>query len=322
MEKARSKLQPQIHIWHEDLPLPTAAIEAGDRNVQPDPGFDVRYVDANVLELSRATSSERGMALMFGGGVSIGYVAMLPFFVEMYRDGNPKEAPIMASFLVLMLLVLAVLLINMIKKAVRTPLDLPILFDRSNQKIFALEYLVKPNPFAKWEMVIMELDWPRVEAAIGKFYKYKTVWYGLILAQCEQGTTKLEGRIILKQDVSAPMELHHMWAYIRCYMNEGPERLPEVQPIPRDVNFRRCLFGSFPLLDPTEDGRRLRARMGRTELIVSVAAASVFALGLFWLFLPVGVFEYIAQRLAPKPRWPAEVISRIPALRESVANPA
>lgn len=322
MGKARSKLQPKIHIWHEDLPLPTAALKAEDRHDQLDPGLDVRFMDANVLELSRATSIERGMVLMLGAGVSIGYAAMLPFLVEMYSDGNPREAAFIASFLVMLLLVLAVLLMNMIKKAVRTPLDLPILFDRKNQKILALEYLMKHNPFAKWETVIKEFDWSRVEATIGKFYKYKTVWYGLILAQCEQGTTKVEDRVILKQDVSAPTELSQMWAYIRYYMNEGPERLQEIEPFPSDVNFRRCLFAFFPLLDPTEDGRRLRARIGRTELIVSVAVASVFALVLFWLFLPLGVFEYIGQRLAPKPKWPAEVISKIAALREPAECPA
>lgn len=322
MEKARSKLQPQNHNWHADLPLPTAALKAGDRSDQPDPGLDVRYVDANVLEFSRAASIERGIILMFAVGVSIGFAAMLPFFVEMYSGGNPQEAPIMASFLMVMLLVIAVVLINMIKKAVRTPLDLPILFDRNSQKIFALEYLIKPNPFARWETVIKEFYWSRVKAEIGKFYKYKTVWYGLILAQCEQGTTKVEDRIILKQDVSDPMELHQMWAYIRCYMNEGPERLEEVKPCPRDVSFRRCLFGFFPFLDPTEDGRRVRARMGRTEMIVSVVVASVLALALFWLFVPMGICEYIAQRLAPKPKWPAEVILPVAEPRGQARNAA
>jgi len=60
MADKKSKLQPQNRDWYEDLPSPTTALKAGDSNDQPDPGLDVRYVDANVLELSRAESIERG----------------------------------------------------------------------------------------------------------------------------------------------------------------------------------------------------------------------------------------------------------------------
>lgn len=162
--------------------------------------------------------------------------------------------------------------------------------------------------------MVKEFDWSCVEAELGKIAGYNgktySVRYGLILAQCEAGTTKVEERIILKSDVFHPQTVHQMWAYIRCYMNEGPERLQEVKPFPRDVNFRRCLFGFFPFLDPTEDGRRIRAGMGRSEMIFSVAIASVLALALFWLFVPIGICEYIAQRLAPKPKWPTEVVQQ------------
>lgn len=317
MAEARSKLQPQSPYWYEDLCSPMAALKAGDKHDRPDPGLDVHYVDANILELSRVTSIQRGFGLMFGVGISIGFIVILPFLVEIYTNGSPQEAPIMASFLMVMLLVLVVLLIHTIKRAIRTPLDLPVLFDRKSQKIFALEYLTKPNPFAKWKTVIKEFDWSHVQAEIGKFYRYKSVWYGLILAQCEQGTAKVEDRIILKQEVATPLVLHQMWAYIRCYMNEGPECLQAIKPFPRDVNFRRCVLEFYPVFDRTEEGKRIRASMHIVEQIL----LTVFCVPLFWLFLPAGVFEYIGQWLAPKPKWPAEIISQtgLPRTRDNAS---
>ena len=316
MADKKSKLQPQNRDWYEDLPSPTTALKAGDSNDQPDPGLDVRYVDANVLELSRAESIERGLFLMACIAVSIVYAVMLlPLFVKLYSDAF-LEFPVTSSFLMVMQFALPVLLIHGIKKTIRTPLDLPILLDRNSQKIFALEYRMKPNPFARWETVIKEFEWSRVEAEIGTL-PYKPAPYGLILAQCERGTTKVEDRIILKQVLGGTAELHQMWAYIRCYMNEGPEHLPEVKPFPRDANFWRCLFAFFPFLDPTEGGRRARARMGRCELHVSMAFASVVMLALAWYFVPIGICEYIAQRLAPKPKWPDDVLNPT-GLRSSV----
>ena len=316
MQDKKSKLQPQNRYWYEDLPSPTTALKEGDSNDQPDPGLDVRYVDANVLELSRAASIERGLLLMASIAISIVYAVMLlPLFVKLYIDAF-LEFPVIASFLMVMQLALPVLLIHGIKKTVRTPLDLPILFDRNSQKIFALEYPMKPNPFTRWKTVIKEFEWSRIEAEIATL-PYKPVQYGLILAQCERGTTKVEDRIILKQVLGGTAELHQMWAYIRCYMNEGPEHLQEVKPFPRDVNFWRCLFAYSPFFDLMEG--RSRARMGRIELIASVAFASVVMLALFWYFVPIGVCEYIAQRLAPKPKWPEDVVNRT-GLRGSVPD--
>ncbi|WP_439893606.1 DUF6708 domain-containing protein (plasmid) [Ralstonia sp. 25C] len=324
MADKKSKLHPQNRNWHEDLPSPTTALKTGDKNDQPDPGLDVRYVDANVLELSRAASIERGLIFLFSVGTSIGYVYMLPFLFEMLTDRRVIGDSIFSSeflgwvFLIVMQFVLVVILIYGIKKSVRTTLDLPVLLDRKSQKIFALEYLMKTNPFARWEAVIKEFEWSRVEAEIGTL-PYKPAPYGLILAQCERGTTKVEDRIILKQVLGGTAELHQMWAYIRCYMNEGPEHLPKVKPFPRDANFWRCLFAFFPFLDPTEGGRRARARMGRCELHVSVAFASVVMLALVWYFVPIGICEYIAQRLAPKPKWPDDVLNQT-GLRSSMPD--
>lgn len=310
MQETGSKLQPQSPYWYEDLPGRTVPLKANDKNDQPDLALDLNYVDEDVFELSRATSIQRGFGLMFGVGVSIGFVAMLPFIGEIYREGHPEQSPVIASVLALMLLALVILLLHLIKRGVRTPRDLPILFDRKNRKIFAFEYLPKANPFAKWKTAVKELDWSRVEAEVGKIAGYNgktySVRYGLILAQCEANTTKVQDRVIVKSQVATPLVLHQMWAYIRCFMSEGPKNLRAVRPFPREVSLRRCLLEFYPLFDRTEEGARLRANMHVVELVLLTAVG----LPLFWLFLPAGVFEYIGQRLAPAPRWPAEVISQ------------
>lgn len=305
-----SRLQPQSPYWYEDLPGRTVPLKASDKNDQPDLALDLNYVDEDVFELSRATSIQRGFGLMFGVGVSIALVAMLPFIGEMYQEGHPEESPVIASILALMLLGLVILLLHLIKRGVRTPRDLPVLFDRKNRKILAFEYLPKANPFAKWKTVIKEFDWSRVEAEIGKIAGYNgktySVRYGLILAQCEANTTKVQDRVIVKSQVATPLVLHQMWAYIRCFMSEGPKNLHAVRPFPRNISFRRCLLEFYPLFDRTEEGARLRANMH----VIEVVLLTVVGIPLFWLFLPAGVFEYIGQRLAPEPEWPAEILSQ------------
>ncbi|MEV8473061.1 hypothetical protein [Ralstonia sp. UNC404CL21Col] len=131
-----SKLQPQSPYWYEDLPGPTVPLRSSDKNDQPNLALDLNYVNEDVFELSRASSIQRGFGLMFGVGVSIAFVAMLPFIGQMYQEGHPEESPVIASVLALMLLELAVLLLHLIKRGVRTPRDLPVLFDRKNRKVF------------------------------------------------------------------------------------------------------------------------------------------------------------------------------------------
>ncbi|QIF09261.1 hypothetical protein G5A69_19810 [Ralstonia mannitolilytica] len=130
MQETGSKLQPQSPYWYEDLPGPTVPLRSSDKNDQPNLALDLNYVNEDVFELSRASSIQRGFGLMFGVGVSVAFVAMLPFIGQMYQEGHPEESPVIASVLALMLLGLAVLLLHLIKRGVRTPRDLPVLFDR------------------------------------------------------------------------------------------------------------------------------------------------------------------------------------------------
>jgi len=310
MEQKRSRLQPQSPYWYEDLPASEAPLKVGDENDEPALSLDLNYVDDNVFELSRATSIQRGFGLIFGVSALIGIVFCFPFIFGMYKNGRPEESPLMSSLLVFALIGLLIALLHIVKRAVRTPQDLPVIFNRGNRKIFAMEYIVKKNPFAKWAVVVKEFDWSRVEAEIGKIAGYNgktySVRYGLILAQCEVGTTKVDDRIILKSQVATPLVLHQMWAYIRCFMNEGAEGLRAIKPFPHNASFRRCMLEFYPLFDRTEEGERIRASMH----VIEITLLTVAGIPLFWLFLPAGLFEYIGQRLAPKPKWPAEVISR------------
>ena len=301
MAEKKSRLQPQSPYWYEDLPNHAAPLKVGDDNEKPNLHLDLSYIDENVFELSRATSIQRGFGLVMGMVILIGFWIVIPFFVRLYLGGR------LSFFIPVILITVLVVVIYSLKRCIRTPLDLPVLFDRRRGRLFAQEYVAKINPFAKWKTVIKEFDWSCVEAEIGKIAGYNgktySVRYGLILAQCDPGTTQVKDRIILKQAID-PGALSQMWAYIRCYMNEGPEKLGATKPFPRDVSFRRCMLEFYPFFDFTEEGKRIRAKMHIVELVFLF----IVAIPMFWLFLPAGLCEYIAQRLAPKPTWPEYVV--------------
>jgi len=312
MAEKKSRLQPQSPYWYEDLPNHAAPLKVGDDNEKPNLHLDLSYIDENVFELSRATSIQRGFGLVMGIATIVGFWSLTPFFVRMYLGGR------ISFFLPIILITVLVAVIYSLKRGIRTPLDLPVLFDRRTGRVFAQEYVAKINPFAKWKTVIKEFDWSCVEAEIGKIAGYNgktySVRYGLILAQCDPGTTKVQDRIILKQAID-PGALSQMWAYIRCYMNEGPEKLGATKPFPRDVSFRRCMLEFYPFFDFTEEGKRIRAQMH----IVELALIFIVAIPMFWLLVPVQLCEYIGQRLAPKPTWPEDVVNQT-GLRSSVPD--
>ena len=322
MEVKKSKLQPQSPYWYEDLPVRTAPIKTGDESDEPNLYLDLLYVGEHVFELSRATSIQRGFGLLFGVATSIGFIFMLPFIFGLITTKDSRgDDTFWSVLLVVMLCVLVVAVIFVLKKCVRTPLGLPIIFDRKNGLIFSREYVTSINPFKKWETVVKKFDWSCVEAEVGKIAGYNgktySIRYGLMLAQCEPGTTKVRDRIIIKSEVMDPRALHQMWAYIRGFMNEGPEKLGATKPFPRDVSFRRCMLEFYPFFDFTEEGKRIRAQSD----IVELGALFIVAIPMFWLFLPAGLCEYIAQRLAPKTEWPEYVLEKT-GLRSSVPENA
>ena len=247
---------------------------------------------------------------MFAAAAIIGFSIVLPFLARIFADKAVVDNLGAASVLFVMLIALIVLAFHITKRRIATPLDLPILFDRKNGLIFSREHITSLNPFKKWETVVKKFDWSRVEADIGKIAGYNgkaySIRYGLMLAQCEPGTTKVRDRIIIKSEVMDPRALHQMWAYIRGFMNEGPEKLGATKPFPRDVSFRRCMLEFYPFFDFTEEGRRIRAQSD----IVELGFLFIVAIPMFWLFLPVGLCEYIAQRLAPKTEWPEDIVEK------------
>ena len=209
MAEKKSKLQPQSPYWYEDLPVRTAPIKTGDESDKPNLYLDLLYVGEHVFELSRATSIQRGFGLMFGVATSVGFVFMLPILFDLLTNRDViSNYTFWWAFLAVMLSVFVVAVIFVLKKCVRTPLDLPILFDRKNGLIFSREYITSLNPFKKWETVVKKFDWSCVEAEIGKIAGYNgktySIRYGLMLAQCEPGTTKVRDRIIIKSQVMDP----------------------------------------------------------------------------------------------------------------------
>ena len=145
---------------------------------------------------------------MFAAAAIIGFSIVLPFLARIFADKAVVDNLGAASVLFVMLIALIVLAFHITKRRIATPLDLPILFDRKNGLIFSREHITSLNPFKKWETVVKKFDWSRVEADIGKIAGYNgkaySIRYGLMLAQCEPGTTKVRDRIIIKSQVMDP----------------------------------------------------------------------------------------------------------------------
>lgn len=304
MTVMRSELEPQSPYWYEDLPGRTASLSSADDKLIPDVGNDLLRMDDHCLELSRVSSMQRGAGLLFGVVMLIGMLSVADTIALLLRKGF-SEAPAPTIIFACGLLAFLVAIAYLIKKEVRTPRDLPVRFYRNTGRIVSLDYVTKLNPFAKWKVVQKEFDWNYLEAELAKISGYNgktySVRYSLLIAECEPGTKKVKGRIVLKSDVAFPVILHRIWAYIRCYMNNGATNL-KANPRPTGISLTRCLLYYYPALDFTAEGGRRREQMNIVEWVFSI----IVLIPLFWLFIPISFFEFIALKLAPEPKWPSE----------------
>lgn len=301
MTVERSQLEPQSPYWHEDLPGRTTDSDGLSRKALPDIGDDLLRLDDKCLELSRASSMQRGPGLLFGCVMLIGMLSIADSIVMLLRKGF-AEVPAGTALLACGLLVFLTAIIYVIKKDVRTPRDLPIRFYRDTGTIVSLEYATKLNPFARWKVVQKKLDWNNVEAEVAKIAGYNgktfSVRYSLLIAQCAPGTKKVTERIVLKADEIFPIALHNMWDFIRLYMTKGVMGL-RATPRANDIMLKRCLLRYYPVLDFTPEGRERRKHMNIVAWIFNI----VVFIPLFWLFLPIGLLEFVALKFAPEPQW-------------------
>lgn len=308
MTAKRSKLEPQSPYWYEDLPGRTALLEGNSGKAFPDAGQDVLQINEKYIELSRATSIQRGGGVLIGCGMLAGMLLMADVLVSIIITVFPK-IPALSILLACGLIAFLVLIIYVIKREIRTPRDLPVRFHRDSGKIISLEYVTKLNPFAHWKVVQRELNWSHAAAEISKISGYNgktySVRYSLIIAECDPDSGKVKQRIVLKADEAFPLHLHRMWAFIRSYMINGPSDLKVVLR-PAGVSLKRCLLYYYPVLDFTAEGHERRRKLNIVEWVFGI----VVLIPLFWLFLPLSICEYVALKLAPEPQWSNSALDR------------
>jgi len=172
--------------------------------------------------------------------------------------------------------------------------------------VYIYEHRWRWNPFVRWATSIKVFDWDQVHAEItrqaGTNGTVYAVRYALFMSQCKPGTLEVKDRVQLGGVSIDEVYMQLLWDYCRLYMARGPKAVPQ-QPIRLDdVNFRRCLFFFMPALDPTVEGHETRRKLGFLGWVVSV-----LYLPFFWLFLPLGLMRYAALKLAPRPKWPADI---------------
>lgn len=169
------------------------------------------------------------------------------------------------------------------------------------------EHVRGMNPFVKWPIKVKEFDWDTLHAEMHRYAGFTGKVYiqrfALYLVSCKPGTNEVMDRFELKGNMPTNAELYNAWAYCRHYMEQGMDGLPTYPSRRQQISFRRSLFEYMRFLDPTEEGREVRARMTVFEWIFN----SWITLAGFWVQIPMGIGHYIAMRLAPEAKWPPEV---------------
>lgn len=198
------------------------------------------------------------------------------------------------------------ILIAGLRMELSIPADRPVRFNRRKRKVYIYEYKWTWNPFGRWKTVFKVFDWDNVRAEVIRERGFNGTAYleshALVLAHCEPETNKVIARTDLYRTLGNPgSEVKAMWAYCCHYMEQGLEGLPETKLRPRDVQFARCFFAHYPVLNPTKDGAEYRAG-DWPHWIYDVLMFPVFPLMLLW-----GLGYYIVMRLAPDPVWPPQI---------------
>ncbi|MCE7525100.1 DUF6708 domain-containing protein [Alloalcanivorax xenomutans] len=300
MAKKTSRLEPQNRHWYEDLPLPGERMEKA-----PNIEEECNELNEVFLEVSRASSLMRGVFLAFFSFLAPLSLWMLWFLVkENVSDGFSEGGTFLIALSPFFLL--AAVLFWGVRMEFNVPLDRPVRFNRKKRKVYLYEYEWKWNPFVRWKTVFKVFDWDNVRAEVIRERGFNGTAYmeshALVLSHCEPGTNKVIDRTDLYRTLGSPgSEVKAMWAYCCHYMEQGLEGLPETKLRPQDVQFARCFFAHYPVLNPTKEGAEYRAS-GWLHWIYDVMVFPAFPLMLLW-----GLGYYIVMRLAPDPVWPPEI---------------
>lgn len=303
---SESRFAPQNPFWYEDLTAGHASLTEGENIDSPSLTEDLNYVDQQILEVSRASSMLRGGPLFFSLVMLILAMFAVPLLVELFIYGFFKR--IFLSIFVWSAILAGIgMVIFLIRRDCFTPRDTPIRFDRQSGKVSAYEFLVTRNPLGRWRSVIKTFDWHNIQAEVTKEAGYTgkayVIRYALVLVICKPGTNEVIDRITLKGNDMTVKGLYSMWSYIRRYMAEGTVNLPNETPRGVGISFRRSFFTYMPYFDPSDEGAAIRSKMGVFDVLIAFVM-----MWFFWIWLPMGICHYIAMRIAPKPKWPNEVV--------------
>lgn len=189
----------------------------------------------------------------------------------------------------------------------------PARFSRAKKKVYWFAQPFGGNPFRRWEAKIKVWDWDTVEAEIlrmaGSNGTVYMVRYCLSLATCKPGTHTALDREVLMGPSMTTVEFEQAWAFLRKYMEHGPEAVPKEPLKDNSIHYIRSLFAYMPWMMFNEWGRAARHDMfcrGWGGAIVN-AFVALITLPLLPFFFLLGITNYIALRLAPEPEWPEDI---------------
>jgi hypothetical protein len=306
MSERRSRLGPQHRFWDNDLPLRESPV-LGVGSL-----YDAALSQSSdELEFSRATNIMRGalLAVFFliaAMSFSAVYFGLTPILVGLF-----VEEPLLGVLLLVPLSFIFGIAVQSPRLDLTMPRETPVRFVRRTKMIRSYEFQWTWNPFARWPTVIKEFDWANVQAEIqkqagfnGKAY---IVRYALVLCVCKPGTFEVIDRITLLSNRILTKDLEHIWNYLRRYMTEGPDNLPPVELLPKEITLRRSFFEYMRWWDPTAEGRALRKIMPGWLFVIN----SIVTLLMFPMFAGMGLGHYIAMRVAPEPDWENTPVVRV-----------
>jgi len=316
LEAHRSKLSPQDPQWRRDLPERDEPQE-----VAPGLGIEsVNRLDARWLELTRESTHMRGVLFLFGGvGLGGGIFLSILIFGLLRKTLFPSgTAPIdieevfLGCFVLLACLALVVFSLRNMKVDTAMPRDLPLRFDREQRKVYSLEQRRLWNPFVAWPITAREWNWDDVHGILtrhagftGKAYIQR---FHVLMVLCKPGTLEAVDTIVLEGNSQIEVDMERTWSYVCTFMERGVDHVPHYPIRRQGVSLRRSLFQYVRPLDPTQEGREARASAsGPIDLWFSIILSVLLA----WIYVPIGLCHYIAMRLAPEPKWPANMEEQV-----------
>jgi len=312
LDAHRSKLSPQDPQWRRDLP------ERDQRQeVAPGLGIEsVNWLDARWLELTRETTYMRGVLLLFGlasagGAITISILAIWLLRIEILGGGTAPIKIGVVFFGFLMFLVglgFLAFCFRMIRTDITMPRDLPLRFDREQRKVYSLEQKRLWNPFVTWPVMAREWNWDDVHGILTRYAGFTGKAYiqrfHVLMVLCKPGTLEAVDTIVLEGNSQIEVDMERTWSYVCTFMERGVDHVPHYPVRRQGVSLRRSLFQYIRPLDPTQEGREARASAsGPIDLWFSIILSVLLA----WIYVPIGLCHYIAMRLAPEPKWPANM---------------